>query len=97
MIKVLDKSHLDLATPIGRGFIAFPSALAGGDERQRIVKLANEGRAAARKRGVHKGRKPKLRELQRRIAGERIAKGESARSIAQEWGMAHTTGARALA
>jgi hypothetical protein len=30
MIKVLDKSHLDLATPIGRGFIAFPSALAGG-------------------------------------------------------------------
>jgi len=28
MIKVLDKPHLDLTTPIGRGFIAFLSALA---------------------------------------------------------------------
>ena len=39
MIKVLDKPHLDLTTPIGRGFIAFLSALAE-DERQRIVKRA---------------------------------------------------------
>src|SRR5215831_14579604 len=36
MIKVLDKPHLDLTTPIGRGFIAFLSALAE-DGRQRIV------------------------------------------------------------
>ena len=43
------------------------------------------------------GRKPKLTELQRRIARERTAKGESARSIAQEWGVAHTTVARAVA
>jgi DNA invertase Pin-like site-specific DNA recombinase len=62
MIKVLDKPHLDLTTFIGRGFIAFLSALAE-DERQRIVKRAN-WRAAARKRGVHMGRKPKLTELQ---------------------------------
>src|SRR5215831_5489708 len=96
MIKVLDKPHLDLTTPIGRGFIAFLSALAE-DERQRIVKRANDGRAAARKRGVHMGRKPKLTDLQRRVARERIAKGESARSIAQEWGVAHTTVARAVA
>ena len=40
MIKVLDKPHLDLTTPIGRGFIAFLSALAEY-ERQRIVKRAN--------------------------------------------------------
>ena len=33
MIKVLAKPHLDLTTPIGRGFIAFLSALAE-DERQ---------------------------------------------------------------
>src|SRR5262245_47746806 len=45
-----------------RGFIAFWSALAE-DERQRIVKRANEGRAAARKRGVHMGRQPKLTDL----------------------------------
>ena len=94
MIKVLDKPHLHLTTPFGRGFIAFVSALAE-DERQRIVKRANEGRAAARKRGVHMGRQPKLTNLQRRVARERIAKGESARSIAREWGMAHTTVARA--
>jgi transposase len=42
------------------------------------------------------GRKPKLTELQRRVARERVAKGESARSIAQEWGVAHTTVARAV-
>jgi hypothetical protein len=81
MIKVLDKPHLDLTTAIGRGFIAFLSALAE-DERQRIVNRANEGRAAARKRGVHMGRKPKLTDLQRRVARERVAKGESARAIA---------------
>jgi Resolvase, N terminal domain len=55
MIKVPDKPHLDLTTPIGRGFIAFLSALAQ-DERQWIVKRANDGRATARKRGVHMGR-----------------------------------------
>jgi DNA invertase Pin-like site-specific DNA recombinase len=58
------------------------------------VKCANDGRAAARKRGVHMGRKPKLTELRRRVARERIAKGESARAIAREWGVAHTTVAR---
>src|SRR5207244_9583413 len=46
LLKVLDKPHLDLTTPIGRGFIAFLSALAE-DERQRIVKRANDGRRAA--------------------------------------------------
>jgi hypothetical protein len=40
-LKVLDKSHLDLTTPLGRGFIAFLSAMAE-DERHRIVKRANE-------------------------------------------------------
>jgi hypothetical protein len=40
----------------------FLSALAE-DERQQIVKRANDGRAAARKRGLHVGRKPKLTEL----------------------------------
>jgi DNA invertase Pin-like site-specific DNA recombinase len=49
LLKVLDKPHLDLTTPIGRGFIAFLSALAE-DERGRIVKRANDGRAAAKAR-----------------------------------------------
>jgi len=96
MIKVLDKPHLHLTTPFGRGFIAFVSALAE-DERQRIVKGANDDRAAARRRGVHMGRKPKLTEHQRQVARARVAKGESARTIAREWGVAQPTVARVVA
>jgi len=36
-IKVLDRSDIDLATPMGRGFMAMLSALAE-DERLRIVR-----------------------------------------------------------
>lgn len=93
LIKVLDKPHLDLTTPIGRGFIAFLSALAE-DERQRIVKRANDGRKAAKARGVHLGRRPKLSAHQQQVARDRMAAGESARAIAREWGVAHTTVSR---
>jgi Resolvase, N terminal domain len=48
LIKVLDKPHLDLTTPLGRGFIAFQSAMAE-DER---------GRIAAKAKGTRFGRKP---------------------------------------
>jgi DNA invertase Pin-like site-specific DNA recombinase len=61
------------------------------DERQRIAKHTNE--AAARKRGVHMGRKPKLNELQRRVARERVAKGESARAIPRVGRGSHHRGA----
>ena len=93
-VKVLDKPHLDLTTPIGRGFLAFLSALAE-DERERIHRRASEGRKAAIERGVHLGRKPKLTEHQQQVARQRMSKGESARAIAKEWGVAHTTVARA--
>ena len=75
LIKVLDKAHLDLTTPIGRGFIAFLSALAE-DERQRIVKRANDGRKVARAKGVKFGRKPKLTEHQQEEALQRLNTGE---------------------
>ena len=53
-VKVLDKPHLDLPTPLWRGLIALLSAMAE-DERQRIVKglgvvwtlLASAGRSSA--------------------------------------------------
>jgi DNA invertase Pin-like site-specific DNA recombinase len=45
LVKALDKPHLDLTTPLGRGFLAFLSAMAE-DERQRIVTRANVGRRA---------------------------------------------------
>ncbi len=91
LVKVLDKPHLDLTTTLGRGFLAFLSALAQ-DERERIVKRANEGRAAARKRGARFGRKPKLTEHQRQEARARVRRGkESVRGIARSYNVAHST------
>ena len=52
-VKVLDKPHLDLTTPLGRGLIALLSAMAE-DERQRIVKRARDGLDAAGERGARK-------------------------------------------
>ena len=95
LLKALDKPYLDLTTPIGRGFIAFLSAMAE-DERQRIIARANGGRLAAKARGVKFGRKTKLSPHQVEIARERLSAGESARSIAAEWGVAHTTIARSI-
>jgi DNA invertase Pin-like site-specific DNA recombinase len=59
LVKVLDKPYLDLTSTMGQGILAFLSALAQ-DERERIVKRAQDGRKAARARGVQFGRKPKL-------------------------------------
>jgi DNA invertase Pin-like site-specific DNA recombinase len=93
LIKVLDKPHLDLTTAIGRGFIAFLSALAE-DERHRIVRRANDGRAAARKRGARFGRKPKLTEHQQREGRRRLLAGDSARAIARDFSVHHATVSR---
>ena len=96
-VKVLDKPHLDLTTPLGRGFLAFLSALAEA-ERERIIKQGSrrpQGGVVAR--GVQLGRKPKLTDHQVRIARARMRAGASARAIAKEWGVAHTTVARAAA
>ncbi|WP_298842951.1 recombinase family protein [uncultured Roseobacter sp.] len=89
-VKVLDKPWLDLPTPMGKGILAFPSALAE-DERERITSRANEGRYAAKLRGVKFGPKPKLTEHQRSLALERLSSGDSCRAIAKDSGVAHTT------
>lgn len=89
-VKVLDKPWLDLTTPMGKGILAFLSALAE-DERERLANRANEGRAAAKARGVKFGPKPKLTEHQRVLARTRLAEGDSARAIAKDFGVAHTT------
>ncbi len=89
-IKVLDKPHLDLTTPIGRGFLAFLSALAE-DERARIIQRAADGRAIAREQGARFGRKPKLSDHQRRKVLERLAAGERCREIARDLGVSPST------
>jgi DNA invertase Pin-like site-specific DNA recombinase len=96
LLKVLDKPHLDLTTPIGRGFIAFLSALAE-DERQRIVKRANDGRRAAKAKGAVFGRKPKLDAHQQKEAVKRLLSGESARQIAKTYRVHHATISRLVA
>jgi DNA invertase Pin-like site-specific DNA recombinase len=93
LIKVLDKPHLDLTTPVGRGFIAFLSALAE-DERLRILARCNEGLAVAKRKGVKFGRRPKLSEHQQAESIKRLAAGESYRSIAKTFGVHHATVAR---
>jgi len=89
-VKVLDKPWLDLTNPMGKGILAFLSALAE-DERERITSRASEGRAAAKARGVKLGPKFKLSEHQRILALQRLTKGESCRSIALDFGVSHTT------
>lgn len=90
LLKVLDKPHLDLTTPLGRGFIAFLSAMAE-DERGRIVARANAGRVAARARGARMGRRPKLTAEQQEEARKRLAKGDSARQVGRILGVHHAT------
>jgi DNA invertase Pin-like site-specific DNA recombinase len=89
-IKALDKPWLDLTTPIGRGILAFLSALAE-DERLRIVRRANEGRTEARKRGVRFGRKAKLTTFQRSQALEMIAGGRKLGEVAALFGVHKAT------
>jgi DNA invertase Pin-like site-specific DNA recombinase len=91
LIKVLDKPHLDLTTPMGRGFIALFSAMAE-DERHRIVARADAGRKVARTKGVKFGRKPALNEHQQKEARKRLDAGESARSIAKDFDVHHACG-----
>jgi len=87
---VLDKPHLDLTSTIGKGFLAFLSALAQ-DERERIVRRANAGREAARTRGARFGRKPALKPEQQADARRRLAAGESTRALSRAYNVSHST------
>ena len=95
-IKVLDRSYIDLATPMGRGFMAMMSAMAE-DERLRIIKRTHEGRQIARAKGVRMGRKPKLTPHQQQEARRRIAKGEPTRDLAKSYGVSVSTISRLAA
>lgn len=96
MLKALDRQWLDLTTPLGKGILAFLSALAE-DERTRILARANGGRAEARKRGVRFGPKPKLaRHQEQEVARMVHAQGLSLRAVAHHYHVGHSTIVRAL-
>jgi len=80
---------------MGRGFIDFLSAMAE-NEREWIVKRANDGRRVARAKGVKFGRKPKLTAHQQNEARKRLQAGDSARSIAKFLHVHHATVLRVL-
>lgn len=90
MVKVLDRDYLDLTKPINRGILAFLSALAQ-DDRERILRRANEGRRAAKAKGVKFGRREKLTEHQQAQALDRLAKGESCRQVGKLFNVSHVT------
>ena len=79
-IKVLDRKWLDLTTPIGKGILAFLSALAE-DERERINRRADQGRKVACGKGVKFGPKFKLTETQQEEAREMLKEGRSLRAV----------------
>src|SRR5262245_19213291 len=83
LVKVLDKPHLDLTSTIGKGLLAFLSAIAQ-DERERIAKRANDGKAAAKAAGRRFGRKPKLDDHQQAEALKRLGAGESRRAVTRD-------------
>lgn len=92
-INVLDRSYIDLTTPMGRGFMAIMSAMAE-DERLRIIKRTGEGRKIAQGNGVKMGRKLKLTPHQIKEARERFADGEKTRDLAKSYGVRVSTIAR---
>lgn len=96
LLKALDRQWLDLTTPLGKGILAFLSALAE-DERARILARANGGRAEARKRGVRFGPKPKLARHQEHEAARMVhTQGLSLRAVAHHYHVGHSTIVRAL-
>jgi DNA invertase Pin-like site-specific DNA recombinase len=73
--------HVDTATPTGRAMWQMLGVLAEL-ERSMIAERTAAGRAAAKKRGVRFGRKPKLSSEQIRHASELVASGRPIPEIA---------------
>ena len=84
-IKVLDRSYIDLETPMGRGFMAMMSA------------STHEGRKLTQAKGVRMGRKPILTLHQKTEARRRIAKGETTRDLVESYGVSVSTISRLAA
>ena len=89
-VRVLDRAYIDLTSPIGRGFMAFISAMAE-DERERIIKRTREGRAIAKENGVKMGPKFSLNDTQRAEARQRLANGEPATHLAKVYNVSRAT------
>jgi DNA invertase Pin-like site-specific DNA recombinase len=85
----------DTKTPMGRGVLALLAAVAE-DERERLRDRTKAGMAAARRRGRHVGRPPKLDPKQLDLARRMIGEGEGRAEVARAFGVDPATLRRAL-
>ncbi|UOA30233.1 recombinase family protein [Pseudosulfitobacter sp. DSM 107133] len=90
MLQVLDRPLFDLTTPMGKAMLGVLSAIAQ-DERERRLKQAEEGRAHAKRRGQHMGRKPSLTAYQQAEVLRMKTKGKSVREIAAMFNVSAST------
>jgi len=85
----------DTKTPMGRGVLALLAAVAE-DERERLRERTKAGMEAARRRGRHVGRPPKLGPEQLIHARRMIVAGESRAHVARSLGVDPSTLRRLL-
>lgn len=95
MIKVLDRQHYDLTSPMGKALLGLMSAIAQ-DERERRLKQAGDGRERARERGVRFGRRPTLSAKQQNEACKMRAEGKSLKELAVIFDVSKSTISRLL-
>ena len=89
-IKVLDRKWLDLTTPIGKGILAFLSALAE-DERERINRRSNDGRKVAKDNGVKFAPKFKLTPYQQQQVRGMLEEGKNLRQVGRTFNVNAST------
>lgn len=95
LVRVLDRDFLDLTSTLGKGILAFLSAIAQ-DEHERIVRRAHEGRKAAVARGVKMGRRRVLTDHQADRIRERVARGETQAAMALDYNVSAATISRLM-
>jgi len=82
LLKVLDRTALDLGTPSGRAMLGLLSAFCQ-EERERSARRCREGIHFAKKAGVKFGRKPKLKGEALKTALEMLQAKKTQREIAE--------------
>ena len=92
----LGDAWADTTTPHGRLMLTVLGGLAEF-ERELILSRTRDGRERAKAAGVHMGRKPKLTPYQQQEAKARLEAGETTRSVARSYNVAHSTISRLAA
>jgi DNA invertase Pin-like site-specific DNA recombinase len=89
-IRSLAEPYLDTTSDFAEIVFAI-LGVAAKLERCRILERTARGRADAKEKGVKFGRKPKLTAHQQREAHQRIAAGETQRSVARSYNVSQST------